>query len=247
MAPDSILFVISQYSLSTSMLRRIEAGLARSLDVPSTLLRMEDHQASLPGALDTLVASGHRSILVQPVGLPFPEGMRKWLAGALGNWLERQSRSDLAIALGPDVSLEPDLLELWAKKAIGATDATAIVTTNTALGKPGWTDPPDFTHHVLVCTGPRCQYRDAPSLIATLKTAVASRGHSGKCLITRTGCMFPCNKGPLVAVYPRGEWYRLETTDDVSDFVETVIAHDRTLPDRLVYKTSAAKTPMELA
>lgn len=240
--PDAVIFAISQYSLSAGAMRRMAAGLDAALDIPTRLVRLEETDLTLPDALDRFVADGHRAVLVQPVGFPFPEGMRNWLVGALGNWLERQERPDLRISLGRDLVAEPDMLGHIARQALAAaTTAVAVDGSDTALGKPGWNRPPDFTHHLFVCTGPRCHYRDAPSLAVALKTEVARAGHSHKCLTTRTGCMFPCNKGPLVVVYPKGEWYRLEDAADVSRFVETVIGRDQTLPECLVHRAHSGE------
>ena len=242
--PDAVIFVLSQYSLSAGALRRIGNGLADGAELPSLTVRLEETDLTLPRALDQFSNAGHRSILIQPLGFPFPEGMRSWLEGALGNWLSRQNSTGLLLALGRELITEPAMLGQIAANAVATADtAVAVDTGNTALGKPGWNELPDFTHHLLVCTGPRCQYRDASSLAVALKTAIARAGHSRKCLTTRTGCMFPCNKGPLVAVYPKGEWYHLEDAADVSRFVDTVIGSDQTLPDRLVHIARDARAP----
>ncbi|MEM9523923.1 MAG: hypothetical protein AAF982_07995 [Pseudomonadota bacterium] len=29
-----------------------------------------------------------------------------------------------------------------------------------------------------------------------------------RCLTPRTECIYPCNRGPVLALYPRGHWYR---------------------------------------
>jgi len=112
-----------------------------------------------------------------------------------------------------------------------------------SLGKPGWQDPPDFTHHLLVCTGPRCHYRDAASLLHALKEETARQGIANECLTARTGCLYPCNQGPMVALYPRGEWYRLPDADSVRRFVGDVLAEGRTLPDLLIHTAKAARHP----
>src|SRR5690606_38051401 len=78
-----------------------------------------------------------------------------------------------------------------------------------SLGKPGWSQPPPFRHHLIVCTGPRCHFRGAPNLKLALSEELAHTGLAAECLVATSGCLYPCNQGPLLAAYPRGEWYRL--------------------------------------
>ncbi|MGL4832565.1 MAG: (2Fe-2S) ferredoxin domain-containing protein, partial [Propionibacteriaceae bacterium] len=43
-------------------------------------------------------------------------------------------------------------------------------------------------------------------------------------LVTQTGCMFPCNRAPLVVVYPDNEWYESLAIEDISWFVDRLEA-----------------------
>ncbi|WP_332715152.1 (2Fe-2S) ferredoxin domain-containing protein [Pelagibacterium mangrovi] len=238
--PDAVLFAISQANLSAGRFKAMAARLEAAIAVPSVLVRLEGASESLPDALDSLVAQGHRRILIQPIGLPFAESMRAWLPGAVGHWLEKTDRADLDVAIGREVLETSDVLERMAIAALDNIETAQPATTaKTSLGKPGWETPPDFSHHILVCTGPRCHYRDAASLVVALKSEISRQGASGKCLTTRTGCMFPCNKGPMVAVYPRGEWYRLPDSEAVEGFVRSVIVEETTLPEHLFFSASA--------
>ena len=109
--------------------------------------------------------------------------------------------------------------------------STSIEDVRPALGKPGWTDPPDFDFHLLVCTGPRCQMRDASSLSHILKAECAEAGIAKRCLTTTTGCIFPCNKGPVVAVYPQGDWFHVPDRTAARRLVREVLCEGFTLPD----------------
>lgn len=223
-------------------MRRMETALAAQSPVPIRLIRLEGPGTALPDILDAVAADGHRSILVQPLGLPFPEGLLAWLPGALGNWLAAQTPDRFTLRLGKDMCDISDILDRAVAASLDALpDATAVDAGNTKLGKPGWQNPPDFTHHLLVCTGPRCQYRDSASLLNELKETIAAAGLSRDCLTTRTGCMFPCNQGPMVAVYPRGEWYRLESRADVQRFVSLVLRDGDTVPDLLIHTARDAR------
>ena len=244
MQPEIILFAISQHNLSAGKFRAMAARLEAACAVPSMLVRLEGTGTSLPDALDELVAQGRRRILVQPIGLPFMESMRAWLPGAISHWLERTGRTDLDLTIGREITDETDLLEHVASIALAnAGTALPAIDTRPSLGKPGWETPPDFAHHIFVCTGPRCHYRDAASLTLALKAELTRQDASRKCLTTRTGCMFPCNKGPMVAVYPRGEWYHLPDGDAVTRFVKSVIVEETTASDLLFFTAAKPAGP----
>ncbi|AEQ53620.1 (2Fe-2S) ferredoxin domain-containing protein [Pelagibacterium halotolerans] len=244
MQPDFILFAISQYNLSAGKFRTMAARLEAACASPAMLVRLEGTGTSLPDALDALVAQGRRRILVQPVGLPFMESLRAWLPGAIKHWLDQTGRDDIEVAIGSEIVEATDLLEQLALATLANAEAAEPITSARAsLGKPGWERPPDFTNHIFVCTGPRCHYRDAASLPLELKAELGRQDVARKCLTTRTACMFPCNKGPMVAVYPRGEWYHLPDSDALARFVKSVIVEDTTLPDLLFFTAAGPAAP----
>jgi (2Fe-2S) ferredoxin len=232
---DAILFAISAPNLSKRRLEDMRRQSAASTPLPSMLIQLEGTSTSLPDALDKMSAS-HSRILVQPLGLPFPEGLLTWLPGAIAHWRQDRHRPDLDIAVGRDVGTFPAVIERSVELALADSEnAIDVANSKPSLGKRGWQDPPDFTYHLFVCTGPRCHYRDAASLHQALKQETLAQGVSEKCITTRAGCMFPCNQGPLVAVYPKGEWYHLPDADSVRQFVSNVLVDGGQLPDRLIH------------
>lgn len=235
--PDAVLFVISQINMSARKQQQLGDGLtAAAAPLASHLIRLEGTGPNLPSALDDLRDAGYRDILVQPVGLPFTESLIAWLPGALATWRMAGTNSDVTLRVGQDTSGMPDVLGAVAKSALseigGASEVDGV---KPSLGKPGWQNPPDFVHHLLVCTGPRCQFRDAASLVQTLKEEMSRQGVSDQCLTARTGCLFPCNQGPMIALYPKGEWYRLPRREDVTRFVAKVLVGGRTAHDLLIH------------
>jgi (2Fe-2S) ferredoxin len=245
-APDAVLYAISQYNLSGGALKRLTAGLAAATPMACEVIRLEGTGEPLSAALDRLVATGYRDILVQPLGLPFPEAMRSWLPGALGHWLASKD-DDLRphLRIGGELLETSELTGFLSQAALAAAaGAQPADAGDTSLGKPGWDTPMRFTNHLVVCTGPRCHYRDAPSLLVALRQEIAEAHLGDDCLTTRTGCMYPCNKGPMLAVYPRGEWYRLPDAPAVRKFVETVLVGGQTLDDHLIHSARHVPLPV---
>ncbi|MFG1955269.1 ferredoxin [Micromonospora sp. NPDC048830] len=62
--------------------------------------------------------------------------------------------------------------------------------------------------HVRVCRGPRCTAYGANEVAEALTHRLARHGlGDDDVLVTATGCVFPCNLGPLVVVHPDDTWY----------------------------------------
>ncbi|MEM1264767.1 MAG: (2Fe-2S) ferredoxin domain-containing protein [Pseudomonadota bacterium] len=239
---DAILFVVSAYSLSKGALDRLEAAAIRAAACPARLIRLEDMGPSLIDALDAMRLEGHRRIRVQPLGLPFPEGLLAWLPGVMADWRTRAQNADTWLELGPDPARHPDALEAFMASSLAHPDpAKPIEGVAPRLGKPGWNDPPDFEFHLLVCTGPRCAIHGASSFAHMLKDELKAQGVFDRCLTTRTGCIYPCNRGPVLALYPHGHWYRLPDRAATRRFVRDVLVTGGTADDLRFHTAKATR------
>jgi (2Fe-2S) ferredoxin len=75
---------------------------------------------------------------------------------------------------------------------------------------PAWSVIPPHKNHVLFCQGPRCTASGSGDLGGYLRKRLKEEGleeNAGHVLEAQTGCLFPCNLGPLMVVYPEGTWY----------------------------------------
>ena len=80
--------------------------------------------------------------------------------------------------------------------------------------------------HLVMCSSSRivgapkggCQGRKAPDLVQYLQEEVADRGLPGV-LVTNTGCMQLCPRGPVLVVYPDGHWYGPIDTEEKIDTI----------------------------
>lgn len=237
--PDAVVVCVSQQHLSAARQRELTALVKAASPVPALLVRLEGSGPHLGDALDELVAAGHRNILVQPLGLPFSQSLAAWLPGVLAHWRHERTRDDIVLLLGPDQAVDAATIKHIVGAAVDAAGtAEPIADLRPSLGKPGWDHVPPFRHHLIVCTGPRCAYRGAPNLSQALGRELTRTGLADDCMVTTTGCIYPCNKGPLLAAYPRGEWYRLLDDEAVSRFVEGVIGCGRSVPDLVIHRVA---------
>ena len=68
-------------------------------------------------------------------------------------------------------------------------------------------------YHIFVCNSFRvggdpqgvCNRKDAVNLLQTLENEIVDRGLDA--MVSSTGCLKLCEKGPIVVVYPQGWWY----------------------------------------
>ncbi|MBW7922647.1 MAG: (2Fe-2S) ferredoxin domain-containing protein [Rubellimicrobium sp.] len=154
-----------------------------------------------------------------------------WLPGAVSHWQE-QAGPGVEVLLGQPPAPEAVLPALVGAALAGARLPAAAVPAS--LGKPGWQHLPDFDTHILVCTGPRCCFRGAGTLAQRLKAQLAAAGLARRCLTTSTGCIYPCNQGPVIALYPQGEWYRVSDEAALVRVVHEAIGRGRRLADLLL-------------
>lgn len=69
--------------------------------------------------------------------------------------------------------------------------------------------------HLFVCTNTRhpgdpmgsCGQCGAQDVYQALRNVVADYNLHHDVWVTRTGCMSLCNQGPILVVYPQGDWY----------------------------------------
>ena len=69
-------------------------------------------------------------------------------------------------------------------------------------------------HHILICASFRsageakgvCHRKDSASLVGYLQSELADRDLSDV-VVSTTGCLNLCEKGPVMIVYPEAHWY----------------------------------------
>jgi (2Fe-2S) ferredoxin len=86
--------------------------------------------------------------------------------------------------------------------------------------------------HVLVCTNergpdapkPSCAPRGSLTLYDRFRDVVKARGLRDAVLVTRTGCLKHCSRGPTVVVWPANHWYGAVALEDVEPLLDAELA-----------------------
>lgn len=82
-------------------------------------------------------------------------------------------------------------------------------------------------HHVFVCASFRaggeskgiCHRKDSGELLAYLENELSDRGMDDV-MISSTGCLNRCEKGPVMVIYPENFWYGEVTEDKIDEILD---------------------------
>ncbi|MDI6638176.1 MAG: (2Fe-2S) ferredoxin domain-containing protein, partial [Bacillota bacterium] len=77
-----------------------------------------------------------------------------------------------------------------------------------------------YRSHVLVCGGTPCVLEGCKGVRDALIAEVKRRGLDREVKVVETGCLGPCDLGPVIVVYPEGTLYQKVRVSDVPEIVE---------------------------
>jgi (2Fe-2S) ferredoxin len=188
--------------------------LAEHVDARLAYLQLES--PTLVDVLDDISSeTPHSTVRLLPLpvgGAPAPA--RSWLRRVAGEWIRRH----------------PDTLTIEVVNG-------AVTGQEAGLTSPAWDALPQFQRHVLICRGPRCTAKGSADTAQAIADRLKRSGSGeDRILITQTGCLYPCNHGPVVAVYPDQDWWGPVSAADAEALVSSWTLPDRTDPDRQVRK-----------
>ena len=225
-ARDSRL-VIALLGVSSALARTEIGDIARRLGARVAAIHGA-HAPSLVGVLDDLAAEGDKDIeIVALVGEEWQVGF-SWLRRVAGHWV--RTRGSVQILVADDRFDHAAELERWVEKGRPYRPVTGQ---EAPLTNPAWESPPEHRHHVLVCRGPRCNAQGAEATAQALSKALAREGRLDEdVLVAQTGCLYPCNRAPVVVVHPAGTWHGPVDPADVPALVADHLAADQPAPGR---------------
>jgi (2Fe-2S) ferredoxin len=165
---------------------------------------------ALPDALERCAAQGVERVLVVPVYLPTDRNLDNWLSRVIRRWLHHQPESGFTVHMTTPLGDAPELAEAAASlvSRYVTSPGEPLSANHANPNSPEWSVIPPHTYHVLVCRGPRCNTAGAGETAQALKQQLRAKNMGDdEVLVAQTGCLFPCNLGPVIVVYPDGVWY----------------------------------------
>ena len=93
---------------------------------------------------------------------------------------------------------------------------------------------------VLICSGAACISNNSQLIRKKLEEVITKEGLQEEVAIIETGCMGPCELGPVMLVYPDGSFYIRLKEDDVEEIVKEHFLKGRPVR-RLLWETPEAR------
>ncbi len=98
--------------------------------------------------------------------------------------------------------------------------------------------------NVMVCSGAACLSAKSEDTKNALYKEIETAGLQDEIRIIETGCMGPCQLGPVILVYPDGVFYKTVSADDAKEIVEEHFLKGRPVK-RLMYESEETKKVVE--
>ncbi|WP_299959999.1 ferredoxin [uncultured Modestobacter sp.] len=178
---------------------------------------LDGHGPTVTAALDDARADRVTDVVLVPAHLPPDRYLVAWLRRVVAHWL-RSVEDAPAVHLAEPLAATGEVAAALARTATGPT--TRLGTAAAPLTVPAWERVPAHRRHVLACRGPRCAALGAAEVTAALTGELDAAGlGDDDVLVTATGCLFPCARGPWLVVHPEDTWYGQLDADQVPRIV----------------------------
>jgi NADH:ubiquinone oxidoreductase subunit F (NADH-binding)/(2Fe-2S) ferredoxin len=96
-------------------------------------------------------------------------------------------------------------------------------------------------HKICVCCGASCISSGSEEIVRKLQEEIKTRGLGSEVEIIPTGCMGPCNQGPLVNFLPEYTIYQKVDCSNISRIVQSQLVEKKPIEDLLVFSDSRPK------
>lgn len=98
-----------------------------------------------------------------------------------------------------------------------------------------------FKHTICVCCGASCISSGSEAVLQKLEAEIKARGLESEVAVIPTGCMGPCNQGPLVKYLPENTIYQKVDCDNIERVVQSQLIDKKPIEDLLLFSDSREK------
>ncbi len=95
-----------------------------------------------------------------------------------------------------------------------------------------------YKHRICVCCGASCISSGSEEVLHKLNEEIKARHLEDTVEVIPTGCMGPCNQGPLVKYLPEHTIYQKVNCDNISQVVQSQLVDKKPLEDLLLFADS---------
>lgn len=98
-----------------------------------------------------------------------------------------------------------------------------------------------FKHKICVCCGASCISSGSEEVVKKLKEEIKTRGLESEVEVIPSGCMGPCNQGPLVKYLPENTIYQKVDCENITSIVQSQLIDKTPIEDLLLFADSREK------
>ena len=183
---------------------------------------VDQESPSLLELLESHRNDGLQRVLIVPVYFPVDRSLETWVSKVLRRWLHQHQPQPFDVFLtdnlGHSAELSQTLLSFLQR--VEAEPGQSLSAAGVRANSPEWSFIPPARKHVLVCRAALQYGRCRASSRQALQCLNREKLGDDEVLVAQTGCLFPCNLGPTVVVYPEGVWYSGLDASAVEQIVE---------------------------
>jgi (2Fe-2S) ferredoxin len=170
----------------------------------ATVAFLQSGDPSLSRELDRLADAGASRVVLVGVSLGSLAPANSWVRRVAAYWWRERGGHRPEVVVATRLVQADHPLDL--EEAISVT--RGLTGNEAGLTSAAWEDVPAHRHQVLVCRGPRCTAAGSDRTAEQLVLGLMRHGlGDDDVLVTQTGCLFPCNQAPVLAVQPDDVWY----------------------------------------
>lgn len=96
-------------------------------------------------------------------------------------------------------------------------------------------------HKICVCCGASCISSGSEEVLKKLQDEIKARGLENEIEVVPSGCMGPCNQGPLVKYLPENTIYQHINCENLDRVIQSQIVENKPLEDLLLFADSREK------
>ena len=98
-----------------------------------------------------------------------------------------------------------------------------------------------YKHKLCVCCGAGCISSGSEEVVKKLQEEIKTRGLEHEVEVIPTGCMGPCNQGPLIKCLPEYNMYQKVDCSNISRIVQSQLVDKKPIEDLLLFADSRPK------
>lgn len=99
-----------------------------------------------------------------------------------------------------------------------------------------------YKHKICVCSGASCISSGSEAVVKKLQEEIIARGLENEVEVIPTGCMGPCNQGPLVKFLPGYNMYQKIDCSNIAAIIQSQLVEKKPIEELLLFADSREKT-----